>query len=103
MGCLCPSDLILLEDSATCRHRDWNITKQEHSEKLVVLEEVLQEEIKELKLVREQENLYTGLLVGAAAGISVLLTLISFNHELIRTNINLVSFSDWHNCLQTLC
>jgi len=41
-----------------------------------VLEEVLQEEIKELKLVREQEHLYTGLLVGAAAGISVLLTLI---------------------------
>jgi len=74
--CLCPSDYVLLEDSATCRHRDWNITKQEHSEKLVVLEEVLQEEIKELKLVREQENLYTGLLVGAAAGISVLLTLI---------------------------
>lgn len=77
--CLCPSDHILLDNNSTCRHRDWNTTKIEQSEKLVevkVLEEVLQEEIKELKLVREQENLYTGLLVGAAAGISVLLTLI---------------------------
>eukprot|EP00090_Calanus_glacialis_P045256 TRINITY_DN8275_c0_g1_i1.p1 TRINITY_DN8275_c0_g1~~TRINITY_DN8275_c0_g1_i1.p1 ORF type:complete len:231 (-),score=55.21 TRINITY_DN8275_c0_g1_i1:405-1013(-) len=77
--CLCPSDHILLDNNSTCRHSDWNTTKIEQSEKLVevkVLEEVLQEEIKELKLVREQENLYTGLLVGAAAGISVLLTLI---------------------------
>jgi hypothetical protein len=78
--CLCPSDHILLDNNSTCRHRDWNTTKIEQSQKLVkvkVLEEVLQEEIKELKLVREQENLYTGLLVGAAAGISVLLTLVS--------------------------
>jgi len=78
-SCLCPSDHVLLENNSTCRHKDWNATKSLQSEKLEdvkVLEEVLQEEIKELKLVREEENLYTGLLVGAAAAIFVLITLI---------------------------
>jgi len=77
--CLCPRDFMLLENNATCRPRSWNVSMVGHSEdmgEVTVLEEVLQEEIKELKLVREQEHLYTGLLVGAAAGISVLLTLI---------------------------
>jgi len=77
--CLCPSDFVLLENNATCRHREWNVSLVGQGDKVgegKVLEEVLQEEIKELKLVREQEHLYTGLLVGAAAGISVLLTLI---------------------------
>lgn len=77
--CLCPSHFMLLEDNATCVHRDGNMTGVEHSKQVgevTVLEEVLQEEIKELKLVKDQEHLYTGLLVGAAAGISVLLSLI---------------------------
>jgi len=80
--CLCPPEHVLLQDDSTCRHKHWNVTKtitEGHTSEVVKkesLEEFLQDEIKELKLVREQENLYTGLLVGAAAGIGVLLTLI---------------------------
>jgi len=77
--CLCPSDFVLLENNSTCRLRNFNITKDQHSEKLTevnILDEVLQDEITELKLVKEQKNLYTGLLVGAAAGVTVLITLI---------------------------
>ena len=24
--CLCPSDFVLLENNATCRHREWNVS-----------------------------------------------------------------------------
>jgi len=77
--CMCPFGHTMLEDNSTCRNdnvQKVEVEKKIGAETMKNINEVLQDEIKELKIVKEQENLYTGLLVGASAGISVLLTLI---------------------------